>query len=86
MAFADRVSIFLNKLPQEATLFIRNADLASKDMEIVYHLARTWATNVHAIILPRRINVSRLIRFGKSRSKSISPSSQSEKGKGKMIL
>jgi len=83
MAFADRVSIFLNKLPQEAALFIRNADLASKDMEVVYRLARTWATNVRATVMPRRINAPQLIRFGKSRPKSTSPSSQSEKGKEK---
>ena len=75
--------IFLDNLLQEAIIFIRNADLGSKDMEIVYHLARTWATNVRSTIVPRRTNASPLIRFGKSRSKPIPSSFKSEKGKEK---
>ena len=81
MAFPDRLTIFLGKLPQEAAMFIRNADLGAKDMEIVYRLARTWATNVRSTVVPRRIHAPPLIRFGKSRPKSASHSSKSEKAK-----
>ena len=83
MAFPDRLTIFLGKLPQEAAMFIRNADLGAKDMEVVYRLARTWATNVRSTVVPRRIHAPPLIRFGKSRPKSSSPSSKSEKAKEK---
>ena len=81
MAFPDRLTIFLGNLPQEAAMFIRSADLGSKDMEVVYRLARIWATNVRSTIVPRRTNAPTLIRFGKSRSKPIPSSLKSEKGK-----
>jgi hypothetical protein len=38
MAFPDRLTIFLGKLPREAAMYIRNADLGSKDMELVYRI------------------------------------------------
>src|SRR5208282_3475282 len=83
MAFPDRLTLFLKKLPQEVAMFIRNADFSSKDMEVVYRLARIWTTNVRSVVVPRRINAPPLIRFGKTRSKSTSPPSKSEKGKEK---
>ena len=83
MTFLDRLTLFLNKLPQEVAIFIRNADLSSKDMEIVYRLARTWAMNVRSIVVSHRTNALRFIRFGKIRSKSTSSLSKSEKGKEK---
>ena len=83
MAFPDRLTKFLIKLPQEAAMFIRNADLSSKDMEVVYRLARTWATNVRSTVVPRHIHAPQLIRFGKSKPKATSNPSKSEKGKEK---
>lgn len=55
MAFPDRFTIFLGKLPQEAAMFIRNADLGAKDMEVIYRLARTWATNPQYLSLQRSL-------------------------------
>jgi len=83
MAFPDRLTVFLSKLPQEAAMFIRNADLNTKDMEVVYRLARTWAMNVRSTVVPHHIHAPPLIHFGKSRPKSSSPSSKSEKAKEK---
>ena len=64
-------------------MFIRNADLSSKDMEVVYRLVRTWTTNVRSIVVSRRTHASPLVRFGKTRFKSTSSLSKSEKGKEK---
>ena len=75
MAFPDRLSNFLGKLPQEAALYIRNAVNDTKDMEVVYRLARQWSTNVRSIVVLRR--APQLLRFGKPRSKSSGSSSDS---------
>ena len=47
MAFPDRVNSFVDKLyPPEAAMHIKNVDsLRSKEMEVVYQLARQWANN-----------------------------------------
>jgi len=44
MAFLDRLGNFLAELPQEGALHIRNAVGDTKEMEVVYRLARQWAT------------------------------------------
>src|SRR5579871_1309722 len=79
MAFPDRLSNFLGKLPQEAALYIRNAVSDTRDMEVVYRLARQWSTNVRSTVVVRRVHtphVPQLIRFGKPRPK---PSKQDRK-------
>ncbi|TMI78296.1 MAG: hypothetical protein E6H10_17355 [Bacteroidetes bacterium] len=50
MAFADRLNNFLSKLTIEASLYIRNAANDTRDMEVIYRLARQWATNVRSTI------------------------------------
>ena len=45
MAFTDRVLNFSKPIPVELALHIRNSNLRSKDMEVVYQLARQWATS-----------------------------------------
>ena len=44
MAFADRLNYFLRKLPVEASLYIHNAASDTRDMEVIYRLARQYAT------------------------------------------
>jgi len=70
MAFTDRLDYFLAKIPGEAAMHIRNqGSLRSKDMEIVYQLARQWATNAQTTRHqePHRRNKP-LLKFGKKRS------------------
>ena len=50
MAFADRLNNFLQKLPVEGALYIRNAARDTRDMEVIYRIAREWATNVRSTI------------------------------------
>src|ERR1700685_593445 len=57
MAFPDRLSNFTDKLyPREAAMHIHNQDLRSKDMEVVYQLARQWAINARLLKTPRDRN------------------------------
>ena len=51
MAFADRLNNFLQKLPVEGALYIRNAARDTRDMEVIYRIAREWATNVCSTII-----------------------------------
>ena len=81
MAFADRLSSFLNKLPQEAALYIRNAVNDTRDMEVVYRLARQWSTNVRSTVVVRRAHTPhapQLIRFGKPRPKPSKPNKKKD--------
>lgn len=80
MAFPDRLTRFLNKLPQQAALFIRNAAGDMKDMEDIYRLARQWSINVCSTVVLRRAHAPlapRLLRFGNPRSKSSDSHSES---------
>jgi hypothetical protein len=52
MAFADRLNNFLSKIPVDGALHIRNAIHDTRDMEVVYRIAREWAANVHSAIVP----------------------------------
>ena len=45
MAFSDRLLNFSRPIPPELAMHLRNSDLRSKDMEVVYQLARQWATS-----------------------------------------
>jgi Integrase core domain/Zinc knuckle len=45
MAFPDRITHFIERLPLEAARHIKNGNLQSKDMEVAYQLARQWAIN-----------------------------------------
>jgi len=76
MAFLDRLGNFLAKLPQEGALHIRNAVGDTKDMEVVYRLARQWATNVSTTIVQvphRNSNAPQLLRFGRVKVRSPKP-------------
>jgi len=71
MAFSDRLGYFVDKLrPAEAAMHIRNADsIRSKDMEVVYQLARQWAANSR-IVKPGNSHEGHrygkpLVKFGK---------------------
>jgi len=81
MAFLARLGNFLAKLPQEGALHIRNAISDTKDMEVVYRLARQWETNVRTTIVqaPHR-NVPQLLRFGRVKVRPSKPApSKSDK-------
>jgi hypothetical protein len=43
MAFPDRLLNFSRPIPAELAMHLRNSDLRSKDMEVVYQLTRQWA-------------------------------------------
>ena len=67
MAFPDRLSNFTDKLyPREAAMHIHNQDLRSKDMEVVYQLARQWAINARLLKTPRDRNNQDVDGPGKS--------------------
>jgi len=69
MAFTDRLDYFLSRIPGEAAMHIRNqGSLRSKDMEIVYQLARQWATNARMTRHPEPHRRNKpLLKFGKKR-------------------
>ena len=66
MAFSDRVTQFLNRLPVDAALSIRNTIADAQDMEVVYRAARTYAQNVKTTLQQRRTHSDGPSRFGKS--------------------
>lgn len=45
MAFPDRLLNFSRPIPADLAMHLRNSDLRSQDMEVVYQLARQWATS-----------------------------------------
>jgi len=69
MAFTDRLDYFLAKIPTEAAMHIRNqGSLRSKDMEVVYQLARQWAINARMSKHQEHHRRSKpLLKFGKKR-------------------
>jgi len=74
MAFLDRLGNFLIKLPQEGALHIRNAIGDTKEMEVVYRLARQWAINVRTTTpqyksMHRNPKAPQLLRFGRVKSR-----------------
>jgi hypothetical protein len=79
MAFPDRLYWFTKRLPKEAELYIRDIDLRSTDMEVVYQAARQWAarrpsgksSDNHGTSKPHR--AKKLLKFGKSISSSAAP-------------
>jgi len=80
MAFPDRLLNFSKSIPVELALHIRNSDLQSKDMEVVYQLARQWATSAitsRALQSPghhrsKHRESKPLLKFGKKHRKLIS--------------
>src|SRR6202021_2258078 len=71
MAFPDRQRLFLKHLPSDAAMYIKNGSLQSADMEVVYQLARVWATNSRSSTTSHfRHSGKPLIKFGKRKSNS----------------
>src|SRR5437667_12857193 len=83
MTFLDHVNSFVNKL--YPTMHIKNVDsLHSKEIEVVYQLARQWANHefypdlattvavTPAIAIPGMANLS-LVRFSSGKWKSSPP-------------
>jgi hypothetical protein len=68
MAFPDRLGHFLAKLPIGAALHIRNLNLSTRDMELVYRAANQWAANVRSTInlRVRRPPPEKFPRFAKT--------------------
>ena len=88
MAFPDRLRSFLKHLPSEIALHIKNANLSTEDMEIVYQMARQWATNAKTTKSmpinhrPHRHEKS-ILKFGKKRKEAESSSTATSTSKAK---
>ena len=71
MAFIDRLDKFLSRLPSDAAMHIRNQDsMKSKDMEVVYQLARQWAINARLSRHQDLRHSKPILKFGKKRKSS----------------